>query len=75
MMKLTNPKRVTLANGRTFVACYKRITRDHLPPNIIMSRTYTQKAAPTGRRLRRRGQKGQRISDFIKKVARNPIVK
>ena len=46
MMKLNVPKRVTLPNGRTFVARYKRIPRDQLPPNIVMRRTYTQRAAP-----------------------------
>ena len=39
-----------------------------------MRRTHTQKAAPRGRRHRRR-QQGQGIFDFIKKVARNPLVK
>ena len=47
MMKLSVPKRVT------FVACYKRIPIDQLPPNIVMRKTYTQKAAPIGRRCRR----------------------
>ena len=75
MIKLATPKRVTLPNGRSFVARYKRIPRDHLPPNIIMRRTYTQRAAPRGRRRRRRGQQGQGIFDFIKKGAKNPIVK
>ena len=46
MMKLNVPKRITLLNGRTFVARYKRIPRDQLPPNIVMRRTYTQRAAP-----------------------------
>ena len=46
MMKLNVPKRVPLPNGRTFVARYKRIPRDQLPPNIVMRRTYTQRAAP-----------------------------
>ena len=73
-MKLNVPKRVTLPNGRTFVARYKRIPRDQLPPNIVMRRTYTQRAAPRGRR-RRRAQQGQGIFDFIKKVAKNPLVK
>ena len=74
MMKLATPKRVTLPNGRTFFARYKRIPRDHLPPHLIMRRTYTQRAAPRGRRRRRRGQQGQGIFDFIKRVAKNPIV-
>ena len=75
MMKLATSKRVTLPNGRTFVAHYKRILRDHLPPNIIMRRTYTQRAAPRSRRRGRRGQQGQGIFDFIKKVAKIPLVK
>ena len=54
MMKLNVPKRVTLPNGWTFVARYKRIPRDQLPPNIVMRRTYTQRAAPRGRRRRQR---------------------
>ena len=74
-MKLATSKRVTLPNGRTFVAHYKRILRDHLPPNIIMRRTYTQRAAPRSRRRGRRGQQGQGIFDFIKKVAKIPLVK
>ena len=64
MMKLNVPKRVTLPNGRTFVARYKRIPRDQLLPNIVMKRTYTQRAAPRGRRRR---QRGCRIFDFDKK--------
>ena len=75
MVKLATPKRVTLPNGRTFVARYRRIPRDRLPPNIIMRRSYTQKAAPRCRRCRRMGQQRQGIFDFIKKFAKNPIVK
>ena len=74
MMKLNVPKRVSLPNGRTFVARYKRIPRDQLPPNIVMRRTYTQRAAPRGRR-HSRAQQGQGIFDFVKKVAGNPLVK
>ena len=40
-MKLSTPKRVTLTNGRTFLAKYKRVKRSEFPPNIIMRRTYT----------------------------------
>ena len=43
IMKLNVPKRVTLPNGRTFVARYKRISRGELPPNIVMRRTYIGK--------------------------------
>ena len=72
IMKLNVPKRVTLPNGRTSVERYKRIPRDQLPPNIVMRRTYTQRAVPRGRRRR---QRGRGIFDFVKKVARNPLVK
>ena len=64
MEKLNVPKRVTLPNGRTFVARYKRISRDDLPLNIRMRRTYRQRAAPRGRRRR---QRGQGILKFLKK--------
>ena len=64
MIKLNVPNRVTLSNGRTFVAHYKRIPRDQLAPNIVMGRTYTQRAAPRGRKRR---QRGRRIFYFIKK--------
>ena len=60
MVKLNVPKRVTLPNGIAFVAHYKRIRNGELPPNIVMRRTYTQRAVPRGRR-RRRGQQGKEL--------------
>ena len=72
MEKLNVPKRVTLPNGRTFVARYKRISQDDLPLNIRMRRTYRQRAAPRGRRRR---QRGQGIFSFLKKAAKNPLVR
>ena len=75
MVKLATPKRVTLPNSRTFIAQYKRIKRSELPPHIIMRRTYMQRASPRGRRRRRRAQQGQGIFDFVKKVAKNPLVR
>ena len=75
MRKLDTPKRVTLPNGGTFLARYKIVKRSELPPNIIMNRTYTQRAAPRGRRRRVRAQQGQGIFDFVKKIAKNPIVR
>ena len=74
MVKLNVPKRVTLPNDRTFVARYKRIRRVELPPNIVMIRSYTQRAASRGRR-RRQAQQGQEIFDFVKKVTRNLLVR
>ena len=52
MMKRDTPKRVTLPNGRTFIARYERVTRNHLPANIRLRQPYRQRAAPRGR-LRR----------------------
>ena len=75
MVKLQVPKRVTLPNNRTFVARYKIIQRGELPANIVMRRTYTQRAAPRGRIRRRRVQQGQGIFDFEKKVAGKPLVR
>ena len=73
MRKLDVPKRVTLPNGRTFVARYERIKRRDLPADIQMKRTYKQRAAPRGKRRRRqRGQQGQGIVSVTKKVIKNP---
>ena len=75
MRKLDVPKRVTLPNGRTFIARYKRVSRSQLPANVILRRTYRQRAAPRGRRRRKRRQGGRSLFSFIKKVAKNPVVR
>ena len=49
MMKREMPKRVTLPNGRTYVARYECVTRDHLPANIPLGRPYKQRAELRGR--------------------------
>ena len=54
MIKRATPKRVTLPNGRTFLARYRRATRDDLPPNVTFPRVYKERAAPKGKRRRRR---------------------
>ena len=72
MVKVNVPKRVTLPNGRTFVARYKRIPRGELPGNIVMRRTYTQRVVPRGHRHR---QRGRGIFDFVEKVEKNPLVR
>ena len=54
MIKRVQPKRVTLPNGRTFLARYRRATRDDLPANISLPRIYKERAAPKGRRRKRR---------------------
>ena len=50
MVLRDRPKRVTLPNGRTFMARYKRVTRRNLPANIHLERPYKQRAAPKGKR-------------------------
>ena len=54
MIKRAMPKRVTLPDGRTFLARYKHATREDLPPNINLPRVYKERAAPKGRRRKRR---------------------
>ena len=72
MVKRDVPKRVTLPNGRTFIAHYKRTTRAHLPANIHLARPYKQRAAPNGKRRRLRvaaaptAQQGQGIGDIFR---------
>ena len=84
MIKRATPKRVTLPNGRTFLARYRRATRNDLPPNVTFPRVYKERAAPKGKRrrrvisyrdrqraaLRRRAieQRGRGIGSAIKKV-------
>ena len=83
MIKRATPKRVTLPDGRTFLARYKRATRDDLPPNINLARVYKERPAPKGRRrrrrlapyrerqraaLRRRNQRGRGIGSIFKKA-------
>ena len=83
MIKRERPKRVTLPDGRTFLARYRRATRDDLPPNINLPRVYKQRAAPKGKRrrrnrlavyregqrraLRQRAQRGRGIGSLLKK--------
>ena len=50
MHKLDTPKRVTLPNGRTFLARYKRVSRSQLPTSIVLKRTCRQQAESRARR-------------------------
>ena len=65
VIKRDRPKRVTLPDGRTFLARYRRATRDDLPANINLPRKYKERAAPKGKRRKRNNRlavyrKGQR---------------
>ena len=76
MVKLATPKKITLPNGKTFIARYKRVKRSELRPHIVIRRTYTQRAFSCGRRRRRRrAQQGQGIFDFVKRIAKNSLVR
>ena len=77
MRKRQNPKSVSLPDGRPFLARYKCVNRDHLPPNVRMRQYYKQRAAPKGRH-RPGGQRDQRIGSIFrlaKKLAKNPMVR
>ena len=77
MVKRANPKTVTLPNGRTFYARYKRATHAELPANMHLERPYRQRAAPRGRRRHvRQGGRGfkstfKKVTNFTKKVGKN----
>ena len=72
MVKKATPKRVNLPNGRSFVARYERATRDRLPPNVTIRRRYKQR--PTSKNKRTR-QGGRGLFSFVKKIAKNLVVK
>ena len=46
IFKRATPKRVNLPNDRFFVAGYKRVPRDRLPPNVMIRRRYKQRPTP-----------------------------
>ena len=73
MRKCATPKRVTLPNGRTFVARQERVPRSELPAHIRMNRTYRGRVAPG--RQRRRQQRGRDLISAFKKIAKHPITK
>ena len=76
MRKLATPKRVTLPNGRTVVARYKRVPRSELPANVTMARRYRGRVAAGRRRTpSRKGQRGSGFFDNLKKIAKYPLVK
>ena len=82
MVKRQNPKKVTLPNGRTFYAKYKRTTRAELPANVHLQRGYRQRAAPRGQRRAavRQGGRGfkstfKKVLNFAKKAAKNKTVR
>ena len=64
LRRLAQPRRVTLPNGRTFLARYERINRASLyPKNVRIKRTYRRKIGP--RRQRKPRKKQQEGSGYI----------
>ena len=81
MVKRQKPKRVTLPNGRTFLARYRHATRTELLANVRLERPYKQRAAPKGRRQRvKQGGRGfksafKKAFNFAKKISKNKAVR
>ena len=61
-VRIATPKRVSLPNGRTFYAKYKRAKRDELPDIVTVRRTYKKRV--------RKDQCGREIKDILVKVFR-----
>lgn len=59
-VRIATPKRVSLPNGRTFYAKYKRAKRDALPDIVTVRRTYKKRV--------RKDQCGREIKDILVKV-------
>ena len=74
MVKLNVLKRVTLPNGYNIYCLVQKNKKIWITTKHFYEKNYTQRAAPRGRRHRRR-QQGQGIFDFVKRVARNALVK
>ena len=88
LVKRDTPKKVTLPNGRTFYAKYKRVNRHYLPGGTTIQRNYrghpVQGRRPRAPRPRRRakpaaavtgrGMMGRGIGDVAKTIATNPYV-
>ena len=81
MVKRQNPKKITLANSRTFYARYKQATRADLPANVRLKSPYRQRASPRGR-IRRVRQGGggfkstlKKVFNFAKKASKNKAVR
>ena len=55
LVKRATPLRVTLPNGRTFLAKYQRVRRNQLPEHITIARTYKGQPAQGRRPAARRG--------------------
>ena len=72
IQKHAKTKRVTLPNGRTFLASYKRVKRSDLPPHLVMRKEYRLLQEVKTMKKRTAG-----TGNFwlYKKSSKNPIVR
>ena len=65
LRRLAQPRRVTLPNGRIFLARYERVNRASLyPTNVRIKRTYRRKIGPRRQRKpRKKQQEGKWVID------------
>ena len=68
MMKRERLKRVTVPNGRRFIARHQHVTRGHLPANLHLTQPYKERAVPKGRR--RRWQQGRWIGSKLLRLVK-----
>ena len=79
MMERQRPKRVTLPNGRTFIARYQYATRALLPANVRLVQLYKERALPKDWQRRRQNvvqqvcRIGTKLLQLVKKVSKAPI--
>ena len=71
VMKRATSKQVTLPDGRTFVARYKKVPRSRLPPHIKIRRRY--RGAPARQRDRGIVSAIKRLLSFVKKAVKTII--
>ena len=76
LRRLAQPRRVTLPNGRIFLARYEPVNRASLyPTNVRIKRTYRRKIGPRRqRKLRKKQQEGSGYIDsqnIIRGIAAN----
>ena len=62
LVKRDTPKKVTLPNGRTIFAKYRRVNRHYLPGNVKIQRMYKGRpVAPIGQGAPKRRQRRRRV--------------
>lgn len=69
MMKLPTPKNVTLRNGRTFYAKYKRVKRSNLPPKMVFKKhTMQDKGEAVAAQVVKQWQLSREFTPWVKRL-------